>query len=112
MDGTRTQQDLVIIRESKRSARVEGSGSEVNLAEPRRPSTARSIPEGALIDSSANPREAFVVACAEAIAAGTRTGDVGLARVAHAAVGELLEDGGGGDVADLGEARRRRDGEP
>jgi hypothetical protein len=57
------------------------------------------------IDSERSPRERFIRACGEAIT----SGDVRLAKLAHAAVGALLDDGATGNaVIDLLVERARR----
>jgi hypothetical protein len=57
----------------------------------------------------ADPRAALVRALADAVAGANAAGDGKAARVALAALGELVGDGGtGGSVVDLADERRRR----
>ncbi|MCA9624618.1 MAG: hypothetical protein KC731_36595, partial [Myxococcales bacterium] len=82
------------------SSKVDGGSPLRDHAATARKPVGRSHPE---IDSIA-PREAFLAACADAI----KSGDLGLAKVAHVAQGALLDLTGPGAVAELSAARRKR----
>ncbi len=92
--------------------------SPAELRASRGPTSAPKCPEPRLTDDGAcqlgatqrSPRDQLASALEDAIRSGRQSGDLALARMAHAWLGELLDElePGGAEVTDLSEQRKRR----
>jgi hypothetical protein len=75
-----------------------------NPAKPRATEQARPLSA----DDKLPPRVKLAKALCEAISEATEVGDLKAARIAHEALGKLLDAPGGAEVAELSEARKAR----